>query len=193
MKTKDTTTGPIKKVQFKQDKLKTNRLEALSDLFEKPITGILQATTLLIVWGDKDEIPKVASFIFGVLAVCLILLSIVRPLAIVKKLKLENALSIGLSILQGVFVGLAVAFYQERAAIPILTCNLLAGGLPHPYTTLPVRLISGLVVASLHSISIPMRIAALIAISDIGILCWNKYLEWKKEKKIKSKINSTRK
>lgn len=173
-----------KKVSFGHEKTKVSRVEALSDVFEKPILGFIMAVALLIAWGDNQEtFTKLPSFFFGILIVTIIILSILRPLAFVKKLELVDGMALALSALEAAVVGMVVGFCREQVAVGILTCGLLAGGLQHPFRGVLSRLTAATVVAVSYPISVAMRVAVLLSCFDILAMGWNYYLKRKRENK----------
>lgn len=177
-----------KHVQFKLDRPKVSRAEALTEIFEKPASGAIHVGVILTVWGGATNVPVMLNFVFGLLAMAVILLCILRSLAIVKKLQMEGTVALVLSILQAVMVGLTVGFAQEQAIIAVLSINLLMAGMQHPYNGLFSRLAAALAVGIWHPLKIHLRVATGLAVADVAFLAWSKFLEYRRSKKQDSKI-----
>jgi hypothetical protein len=175
-----------KHVHFMSDRTKVSRTEAMTEILEKPTSGIIHVAVLLIVWGEVHDIPKTLHFVYGLLAMFVIILCILRSLSIVKKLQMEGTAALSLSILQAGMVGLAVSYSQDHAVIVVLSTNLLLAGLPYPYNGLMSRVTAAVIIAVMHPASLPLRIAAPLSVSDVVFLGWKKLLEFKKNRKLES-------
>jgi hypothetical protein len=179
---------PNKKVSFGQEKNKVSRIEALTDVFQKPVLGLVLAVSLMIAWGDnKETFSKLPSFFFGIFTVSIIILSIIRPLSFVKKLELTETLANALALLEAASIGLLIGYCREQAFVGALACGLVSGIQNKPQVkSVLSRLVAAAVFAGCHEVSPALRVAALLSVSDLFALAWNLYLHRKRELKEKS-------
>ena len=113
-----------KKVHFGPEK-KPSRCDAYTEIAECVATSLMFAISLLMVWGGQPDVNKYLHLLFSSILVLIIILSILKPLPVVRKYKLSVHVLVAQTILQAASIGLAMSQCQMESFIPVLAINLL--------------------------------------------------------------------
>lgn len=156
-----------RRVHFGQEKQKAHRFDVVLEIAENVTTGLMFSICLMIVWGGKTDIHKLVHLAFSATIVLIIMLSILKPLSVVKRYNLEGLVSILFTTFQAIAIGLAVSYCQSEAFIPILSINLLSAGSLLPKNLLVCRIVAAIAVAIFFETRVTGKVAAGIAVTDV--------------------------
>ncbi len=155
-----------RRVHFGQEKQKVHRCDVVLEIAESVTTGLMFSICLMIVWGGEPSIHKLVHLAFSASMVIIIMLSILKPLSVVKRYKIEDLVWTLCTIFQAIAIGLVIGHCHKEAFVPILSINLLSTTSKLPKNLVVCRIVAAVVIGIFFNLRIIGKIAAGIAVFD---------------------------
>lgn len=163
-----------KRVHFGSDKPKITRLEAIIEAADPSVSALTYVVAMMLIWRSNPNIGKLSHFIFSIDIVLILILSIIKPLWIIKRHNLQILVSISICATQATAIGMALWVCTDCSTVVFMASSIIRIEGVSPSNICICKVVAIVVLLARYQFDWPLKLSICLTSFDVG----HRYIIW---------------